>query len=116
MSNNRIRRVESLIQTELATLIHNEIDDPKLQWLTVTGVRVSADLSYAKVYVVFHDEIDAEPKIDLLNQYVKPMRYQLSKIVKLRKTPELQFFYDYSISEGNRIDALLKEALEKSEK
>ena len=110
MNINRLRRIESLIRTELALLIRAESSDPALQWITVTGVKVSADLSLAKVYVVSHDESDIKQTIQYLNKKTKHFRYQLAKTTKnLRKTPELRFYYDDSISEGNRIDQLLNE-------
>lgn len=110
MDVNRLKRIESLIQTELAKIIHSEIEGSILQWVTITGVRVSADLSYAKIYVVFRQEADVKKTIKLLNQKSKFLRYQLSeKIRNLRKIPEIHFYYDDSIDTGNRIDQLLKE-------
>lgn len=117
MDINRIKRIESLMQNELAKIIHLELTDPKLQWITITGVKVSRDLSIAKVYVVSRNETDAEQTIKLLNQKAKPLRYQLAKeITTLRKMPELRFYYDHSISEGNKIEQLLKEIDIPSEK
>lgn len=116
MDINRIRQIESLIQAELAELMRFEITDPELQWITVTSVRVSADLSFAKIYVVSRDEKDTKQTIKVLNRMSKFLRHQLAtKIRNLRKIPELRFYYDPSISEGNRIDQLLKEAAARSE-
>ena len=116
MDINRLKRIESLIRAELAELMRSEITDPKLRWLTITSVQVSADLSFAKIYVVSHNEKDTKQIIKILNQLSKSLRHQLAaKIRNLRKIPELRFYYDPSISEGNRIDQLLKEAEARSD-
>jgi len=105
MNIHRICRIESLVQSELAKLIRDEVSE--LPWITVTGVKISNDLSFAKVYIVAHNEADITQTLKLLNQKSKLLRFQLAKVVELRKIPELHFYYDYSISEGNKIDRLL---------
>jgi ribosome-binding factor A len=114
MDIHRIHRIESLVQTELAKLIQNEISNADLPWVTVTGIKISSDLSFAKVYVVSRDETDIQQTLKLLNQKAKSLRFRLAKVVRLRKIPELHFYYDLSISTGNRIDELLSAALKNS--
>lgn len=109
MKQNRLERVNALIQIELSKLLRPLIESKTLPTLTtITYVKTSADLSIAKVYVVFHDETDVKPHLKILQENAKTLRYQLAQEVNLRKTPELRFYYDDSITKGNRIDQLLK--------
>ncbi len=105
---SRSKRVESLIQLEIAKIIQFEIDTSEIGMITVTGVKVTPDLSQAKIYIVAHDEENAKKAVLFLNQEAKKIRWRLSKQVQLRKSPVLHFYYDESVSEGARIDKLLR--------
>ncbi len=107
--NRRTDKVAHMIQRKLAQIIHQEVKDPRLPRLTtVSGVKVSADLSYAKVYItVLGDDNQAEQTIALLNNAASFLRTALARTVKLRVIPQLKFVYDISITEGNRISQLI---------
>ncbi len=110
-SSNRPRRGADLIQREIAFLIQREIKDPRLGMVTVSAVKVTPDLSYAKVYytVLGNDEQVAKTEIGLKNA-TGFMRSMLAKKIKLRTVPELQFIHDVSLEQGNRLSALIKQA------
>ena len=105
--SHHIKRVESLIQGALAQIISQEIDTTQLGMITVTQVQVSKDQSYAKIYVIGHDEKKAEEIIKALKESSKMLRHLLSQKVQLRKTPELHFYYDDILSKGIQISQLL---------
>lgn len=108
---NRIQRIDDLIQTALAEIIQREAETLHIGMVTITGVQVSQDFSFAKVYVSVLEEERAKEAMDKLNQSSKSLRYELAHAVKMRVTPELKFYYDDSIVRGNRIASLIDRAL-----
>ncbi|MDQ0299176.1 ribosome-binding factor A [Salibacterium salarium] len=110
MSNVRADRVGEQIKKELADLLAREIKDPRVQFVTVTGVDVTGDLQQAKVFVtVLGDEEDREKTLQALQKARGFIRSEIGNRVHLRKTPEISFAFDESIDYGNRIERLLKE-------
>ncbi len=113
MSNSdRIRRIGGQLQRELATLIRDEVRDPRLGMVTVAEVRVSSDLSHAKVFVtVMGDEKACELSVEVLNRAAGFLRVQLGKVLRLRTVPQLHFVYDHSLLDGNRLSGLIDQAI-----
>jgi ribosome-binding factor A len=113
MMNERKRtdRVAQMIQRKLAQIIQQEVKDPRLPRLTsVSAVKVSPDLSFAKVYITtLGDDEEAELAIEILNNATSFLRTALARTVKLRIVPQLSFVYDISLREGNRMSRLLND-------
>ncbi len=109
MSNNRTERVAESIKRELAQLIQLEVKDPRLGIVTVTAVKVSKDLSHAKVYVTFiqSDLNKPEEALKVLREASAYLRTVLSQRVKLRIAPQLNFVYDESIEHGRHLSNLI---------
>ena len=107
--SSQLRRIESSIQVALASILQMEFKGTSLGFVTITGVNVSPDLSFAKIYVVSHDEAAHEEMVNALNQELKSLRYKLAKKINLRKMPKLRFYHDESIAKGARICELLSE-------
>jgi ribosome-binding factor A len=107
----RHQRVGDQIQRELAELIHREVKDPRLSpMLTVAEVRVSADLSQARVFITVLDE-GGEQSADVLNHAAGFLRSQLAKILRLRIIPQLHFVYDTTAENGARLSSLIDQAI-----
>ena len=116
-SFSRKERVADLIQKALARLILQEMGDQRFHLVTIMGVTLSQDLSYAKVYVsVLMEEENIQSIIDALNHASKSLRYRLAREVELRIIPELKFIYDESTARGFRISNLIQTAEKKSGK
>lgn len=111
---SRSRRVGEQIQRELADLIQRELKDPRLGFVTVSGVEVSRDMAYAKVFVsvLGSEGDDVERNLQALTRAAGFLRRELGRRIKLRNTPELRFVYDESIERGARMDALIRRAVE----
>ena len=111
MESTRLKKVSRLLQKELADIFQREnknILPGKM--ITVTVVRVSSDLSLAKVYLsVFPKEKD-EDYIKLFNEYKNPLRNELGHRIRnqVRKIPELAFYLDDTLDYIDNIDRLLK--------
>lgn len=110
---NRTQRVNDLIQTTLAEIIQQNAEDYRFGMVTLTGVEVSHDLAFAKIYVSVLEEEKSKQILDALNNAAKFLRYELANAVDLRVTPELKFIYDDSTVRGNRISSLINSALKK---
>lgn len=110
MESIRQNKVARLLQKEIAAIIlqeSNVLFPGKM--ITVTVVRVSPDLSVAKIYLSIFPYKQEEKYIEQVNQHSKNLRNSLAKKVKnqLRIVPELIFYRDDSIDYANRIDDLL---------
>ena len=135
-ASERVQRVADQIQRDLATLIQMEVNDPRIGMVSVTGVDVSRDLSYAKVHVTVLntlpgdddgnsdtlgnpgelDRLEIDQNIKALNQAAGYLRTLLAKRLKIRSVPRLQFYYDGSIERGQKLSSLIDKALEADRK
>ena len=107
-SQARARRVADRISEELATLLQREVADPRLSLLTVTGVDIDRELSYATIYVSSMDaEQPRQEILDALEGAQGFLRSRLAQIIQLRTFPRLRFRWDTSLDQGSRVDELL---------
>lgn len=116
----RTDRIADQMQKELAVLIQQEVKDPRLgMMVTVSGVEVSTDLAYAKVFVTLFGK-DSQPEIDaaikVLNGAAGFLRTELSRRMKLRFMPQLKFFYDASLLRARELSTLIDTAISEDKK
>jgi len=110
MAKIRVGRVGEQIKKELSLILQTEFKDPRLGFITVTGVDVTNDLSQAKVYLsVMGSEEQKEDTLKALAKGTGFLRGELGKRIRLRHVPELIFKFDSSVEYGSRIDALLNQ-------
>lgn len=115
MTRVRVGRVGEQIKKELSLIVQSEFKDPRVGFITITGVEVTNDLSQAKVYVSVMGS--ADNKEETLKALVRGsgfLRAELGKRIRLRKIPDLIFKFDTSIDYGSRIEHLLGEISDKS--
>jgi ribosome-binding factor A len=111
---SRTQRIGDQIQRELAVLIPQEVRDPRLGFITITGVDVSRDISHAKVFITVMGENSAEvikENLDVLKDTAGYLRMLLGKAMKLRSVPSLHFHYDASITRGALLSSLIEQAV-----
>jgi ribosome-binding factor A len=110
----RSRRVAQQIQRALSELLRREVRDPRLGMVTITEVRVSNDLSHARVYysVLGADFKQAQTILDAAADL---LRGPLGRALRLRHSPELRFVADELVESGARMSALIKEAVRDDE-
>lgn len=114
---NRSERMAEIVRRELAVLIQQEVKDPRLKMVTVSAVKVSRDLSYAKVYItVFGDDDTIKENVAILNKAAGFLRSSLANRIKARIIPALKFIYDASIIEGDRLQNLIDKAVADDDK
>ena len=105
----RLERLAQQLRIELGALIESEIDDPRVDMVTVTHVRVSNDMRYARVYVsTLGGDGERKTALEGLDSAKGFLRRQLShRLGHLKRTPELTFDYDESVEKEMRIEELL---------
>jgi len=112
MSTLRQEKVSALIRKELSIIIQrNEGVYLPGRMTTVTTVRISPDLSFARVYVSIFPTDDLAEDVKKLASHASEVRYQLGKSIRhqLRIVPQIAFFGDDSLDYAEEIDQLLKE-------
>lgn len=112
METTRQLKIGRLLQKELGDIFQLMAKDVfKGKIISVTVVRVSADLSIAKVYLSIFPVQEDESYMKEIDMHNKHIRYELGKRVRhqLRKIPELSFFHDDSVDYAMRIEELLKQ-------
>ncbi len=109
----RTDRVSGLIQRKLAQIIQIELKDPRLpRIITVSAVKVSADMSVAKVYItVLGEQADSELTLNILNNGASFLRTALARSMKFRIVPHLKFVYDESIEYGSKLRQLIDDVM-----
>ena len=107
---SRPDRVADQIRSELAALLAREVHDPGLGFVTITRVQVSRDLQQARVfYTVLGDEKSRRQSDRTLHRALPFLRRQIGARLRLKRVPELHFFYDESIAGQDRIEQLINE-------
>jgi len=110
MSNPRPSRVGDQLQAELADLLAREVHDPGIGFLTITQVQVTPDLQHARVYyTTMGDERARRDSQRALERAAPFLRRHLGKRLRLRRVPELQFFFDESVERQDRIERILQD-------
>ena len=110
MSSLRPSRVAEEIKKEVSVVIPREIKDPRLGFVTVTGVEVTNDLRYAKIFVsILGSDEDEAKSLSALSSAKGLVRSEIGKRIRLRFTPEITFVIDKSLDKGARINELLSQ-------
>jgi ribosome-binding factor A len=112
---SRATRVADQIRMEVAEILSRKTKDPRIQLVTVTDVKMTADLRIARVYVTALDQNHFDqvtgPGLKSATGFI---RTELGRRLNLRYTPEVVFFRDTSAEYGDRIEKLLNALHEES--
>lgn len=112
----RTDRVGSQMQRELAQLVRDELDDPRLGLITIQAVKVVRDFSHATVYFTFiGGELDTKEVTKVLKDAASFFRHELGHRLNIRTLPQLHFVYDESVEKGAQLSALIDQAIENDE-
>ena len=115
-NNNRLGRIDEEYRREISQIISYELKNPNVTgMISVTKVKVTNDLKFAKVYVSILNSKNIKDTLAGLKKSSGFIRSELAKRVNLRNTPELIFILDNSLEYGAKIDSILKEILPKKE-
>jgi ribosome-binding factor A len=114
-TSNRPERVGQEIQAAIANILtRGELKDPRIGYITLTGVKVSQDLKVARVFYSMigteQERKDTQKGLDAAKGFI---RREVTEAVNLRVSPEIFFSFDESLERGDRIERLLREVKEK---
>lgn len=105
---SRPDRVGEQIRQELSQILAQQVHDPGIGFITLTRVKVTPDLQLARVlYTVMGDDKQKKETVKALERAVPFLRRQIGSRIRLRRVPDLQFFYDESIEHQDRIEQIL---------
>ena len=111
-NNNRFNRVEEEMKKEISNIISYKLKNPDVTGLiSVTKVKVTTDLKFAKVYVSILNAKNTKGTLRGLKQSAGFIRTELARTINLRNTPEIIFELDDSMEYGAKIDSILKEIM-----
>ena len=116
MSERRIRRLAEEIREEVARILGAGLKDPRIGFVTVTRVELTADLRQTRVYVgVLGDALQRQRCLQGLRQAAGFVRRELGHRLTVRHTPEVEFVYDTGLDAAERVAQLLDEVKGKDE-
>jgi len=111
-NSNRINRIDEELKKEISNIITYDIKNPNITGLiSVTKVKVTPDLKYAKVYISIINSKNSKDTFLHLKKASGFVRTEIAKKVNLRITPEIVFELDDSIEYGAKIDSILKDIM-----
>lgn len=108
MNSQRLSRISETIRQEISELIQKEVKDPRVGFITITGVKVTADLRFADIYfsVLGSDKSKKSTQIGLKNASGF-LRKAIGQRLRMRFVPEIRFRFDRSIEYSTQIDTVL---------
>jgi ribosome-binding factor A len=102
------QRMSDRIQHILSQLLLREVSDPRLQGITVTEVKIDAELMYAKVYVnALGDESREKKVMEGLKKASGFLRREVGQRISIRNTPELHFYWDETLERAERVNSII---------
>lgn len=104
----KIDRLNNIMVENIGKIIRTEIKDERINFATVTAVKVTNDLSFAKVYITVLDESEKDNVIKLLNKASNFIERELSKRIEIRKMPNIMFVYDDSLEYAANIENIIE--------
>jgi ribosome-binding factor A len=110
MASTRKQKIARLLREELSSIIRREINDPRLGFISITDIELSADIQIANVYIsAFGTPEEQQDSMAVLERAAGFLRGVLGHTVELRHIPLLRFHLDTSLERGARVFALLNE-------
>ena len=109
----RANRVAEQIKKEIGMIVGTQLKNPKIGFVTITDVEITNDLQEATIFVsVLGTDYEKRQTLEGLRESKGFLRSEIGKKIRLRKVPEIEFEFDYSIEYGDRIEQLLKQVKE----
>ena len=114
--SHRVERVAEQIREEVSQILSTEVADPGVGLVTVTRVKVTPDLSLARIYwTTMGDAAQRKQTTKALSRAAGFVRHLLSERLTLRRSPEVQFLFDRSVAAQDRVEQILYELKQEEE-
>ncbi len=114
--SHRIDKIENLIKEEMGLIFLLKLQHLQLGLLTITNVRVSADLKIAKIYVSIFEKDRRDEVLEKIKSKTKFIRTELAHRITIKFVPELKFFLDDTLDYVEKIEGLIKKIHENDDK
>lgn len=115
MTTPRIARLRELLKEEISEILQRQMKDPRIGFVSVTDVELSADIRHAKVFVSIFGDAEAKTRtMEGLASAQGFIRTELARRIRLRRIPEVLFKMDESIERGARVNRLLRQVSDPS--
>ena len=112
-----MRRVNEAVREVVSAHIAGDLKDPRIGFVTVTGVDTSPDLRHARVYFsVLGGEVEREEALQGLTSAAGFLQSQVGAELRMKRTPTLEFVHDPSIERGMRMERLISEVTDEPER
>ncbi|WP_372789190.1 30S ribosome-binding factor RbfA [Paraconexibacter sp.] len=110
MASARMRRVDEAVREVLSEVLTGDLKDPRIGFVTVTQVQTSPDLRHARVYVsVLGDQDTRDRSLDGLRSAHGYLQRRVAAQLRIKNTPQLEFFHDDTLDRVERLAELLKD-------
>ena len=111
MAYQRSHRIGDQIQKEISGLLAKGLKDPRIGFVTITGVEVTQDLHLARVYYTVMGDNETRAKTEIGLAKATPfIRRELGRRIRIRYIPDLLFVFDSTLDHSDHINKLLREA------
>lgn len=108
--SHRVERIAEQVREEVSQILATELSDPRIGLVTVTRVKVTPDLSLARIYwTMMGDAAQRKQTTKALSRAAAYVRHLLSTRMTLRRSPEVQFLFDQSVAAQDRVEQILQE-------
>ena len=104
----KIERISDALIEQISYIVSNKVKNKDINFVTITDVKVSSDLSFAKVYFTVLDDSKKDSTLKALKEASGFIRHELRDRIEIRQIPELTFVYDESINEAKKIEDLIE--------
>lgn len=103
----KLERINSSLVEQISYIIAHDVKNPDINFVTITGAKVTSDLSLAKIYFTVLDQSKIKETLSALKDASGYIRHELRERIDIRQIPELEFVYDESIEYGNKIEKII---------
>lgn len=104
---NKSLHLQAILAKNISKIIQSDLKDPNLGFLSIPEVKISSDLSYAKVYVSFFKDEDVNKGMKILEKSKGFIRSQLAKMMDTRRVPQINFVLDDSFKKAQHLDEII---------
>ncbi len=109
MAGDRIRRVDEAVRQVLTDAVAQDLQDPRIGFVTMTSVKTTPDLRHARVYVsVLGDEQQRAATLAGLSSAHGALQRRIARELRLKRTPTLEFLYDDTTDRAMRLEEILE--------
>lgn len=105
----RSDRISEAIHRYLSAILRDDCRDPRINSVTILSVKTTTNLALSRIYLTISDKTKIKETLIILNNAAGFFRTELAKKIHTRTIPRLEFLYDASLDEGNKIEALLEQ-------